>query len=145
MGVDVSVRELEQSTTSHENAAKKLAEISQTNQSRLDSSALLLFYATECALKSAILRRGKLQGTADLEEFKSSHNLRAMCKKLSMAQSDIPKELFSSKTGNIKVSHTDLHQAWRYGKLLNNEEMLNAFASLETVLNWYRGEKGSRR
>jgi hypothetical protein len=76
---------------------------------------LLLFYAAECGLKYARLRRDNLMTTEALEDL--DHDLNSLIKKLKLSASTIGPtpilRFYRSQTETCPAS--DAHQAWRYG------------------------------
>ena len=80
-----------------------------------ESGNLLLFYAAECGLKCAYLRGNGLRTTEQLEN--TNHDLNWLIKALKLPATTLggPPTLRLSRH-NIEVcSHSDAHQAWRYG------------------------------
>lgn len=102
------------------------------------TSYLLLFYATECAIKERVLSRRGQRNTSGLEP---THDLRKLAKELCLPRS-VSEHLASldrcriSAQGAGKVALADLHQAWRYGTKLNEEDEKNAHASLHALIAW---------
>jgi len=76
---------------------------------------LLLFYATECGLKYAHLRRNNFRTTEQLGDV--NHDLGLLVKKLKLSKSaigDAP-ALRLSRGKNEPCPPSSAHQAWRYG------------------------------
>ena len=83
---------------------------------------LLLYYAAECGLKCAQLRRNKLRTTKQLES--ADHDLHALVKNLKLSASTLgpPPTLRLSKRKSEVCSHSDAHQAWRYGVHIDDSD-----------------------
>jgi hypothetical protein len=76
---------------------------------------LLLFYAAECGLKSAYLRRLNLRTTEQLSDV--NHDLSSLIKSLSLRKSALGSApvLRLSRRQNEVCHDSSAHQAWRYG------------------------------
>jgi hypothetical protein len=79
------------------------------------SAHLLLFYAAECGLKYAHLRRNKFRTTEQLGDL--DHDLSLLLKKLNLSASAIggAPGLRLSRSVNESCPPSSAHQAWRYG------------------------------
>ena len=75
---------------------------------------LLLFYAAECGLRCARLKANRLQTTKQLES--ADHDLHSLVKALKLSAAlGPPPTLHLSKRKSETCSHSQAHQAWRYG------------------------------
>ncbi|WP_253771577.1 hypothetical protein [Goodfellowiella coeruleoviolacea] len=137
MAVEVRMAGLRASYVAHRDAADRLAGD--------NSGYLLLFYAVECGLKSAWLKRQGLRGTSDLPAHLRSHNLRELAKALRLGAEDMV--LFRDCTLHAsrpeKVRHDELHQVWRYGARLESNDQKKAVAGLTRLVEWCRSELGA--
>ena len=105
-----------------------------------DSSALLLFYAAECALKSVYMQRNNLKTTDDSRGGAASarsyiHNLTRLIADLNIPRSSVstaPPTLLS-RTANA-IPSQDLHQAWRYGEKVQNTTIVCTW--LNSIIDW---------
>jgi hypothetical protein len=83
---------------------------------------LLLFYAAECGLKYAQLRRSKLLTTERLTEL--NHDLVALIVDMKLpawAVGELPPLRFS-RNSSESCPTSCAHQAWRYGVRINAED-----------------------
>lgn len=102
------------------------------------TSYLLLFYATECAIKERVLSR---RGQRDTSALETTHDLRKLAKELCLPRS-VSDHLAGldrcrmTAHGGGTVALADLHQAWRYGAKLNEEDEKKAHASLQALITW---------
>jgi hypothetical protein len=108
------------------------------------SRSLLLFYAAECGLKAAWLKRNKLRSTSQLTSaFNASigHDLMLWAKKLALpaALASAPGR-FRLKRDNSAFETAAAHQAWRYGVeiLAVDETVLTNW--LQALCQWAKGE-----
>ncbi|WP_328604227.1 hypothetical protein OG943_29725 [Amycolatopsis sp. NBC_00345] len=134
MGVEVGVRSLERSLQLHRSKAKELGDGAGAN--------LLLFYAIECGLKAALLRRTSGRSTADLDPSLRTHDLRKLARELKI-DGGLARRLTpcrSRETG--QVHHHELHEAWRYGANLDREQEGLAVAALQALGAWCDQERG---
>jgi hypothetical protein len=135
MSTDVSAQSLKHSFAKLEAAAEC---------STGTPSHLLRFYAVECGLKGAILRRGKLRSTAQLAKDLRVHDLRRLAKELKIAPASCvlndcrrPARP-GAMSGTVSVG--DVHEAWRYGASLHAEDQLRFVEGLGSLVRWCRGE-----
>lgn len=114
---------------------------------RQNPHRLLLFYAVECGLKAAWLKRqGRTLFEGD-DIKRTGHNLRQILKdlnvgaNLSLSESLRLPEVTRGQTKlprNGKFS--DLHQVWRYGGQCLHPTDMACEQQLEQVLDWIKGE-----
>jgi hypothetical protein len=94
---------------------------------------LLLFYAAECGLKYAQLRRNNLLTTERLSEL--DHDLVGLIKNLNLPASALgalpPLRLSRNQRETCPMSGT--HQAWRYGVRINAEDEARFVTWLERI------------
>ena len=104
-----------------------------------DAGALLLFYATECALKAAYLQQNNLKTTEDARANGKSarsfvHDLVKLAHALNIPRSvigSVPKVITNTgDTGHI----SDLHQAWRYGVKITDTPAICVW--LKKLIEW---------
>jgi hypothetical protein len=94
---------------------------------------LLLFYAAECVLKYAQLRRRNLLTTERLGDL--DHDLSAIIKELKLPASalgSVP-TLHLSRGQNESCPSSNAHQAWRYGVRINADDEAKFVAWLKRV------------
>ncbi|WP_418155385.1 hypothetical protein [Actinoalloteichus caeruleus] len=108
---------------------------------------LLRYYAAECGLKHALLRRRNGRTTDDLppqqRKGESGHDLRSLAKELRLADADYRELRACRRHGSGSVRHHELHEAWRYGVRLDAEEERRAVAALDRLVQWAVKEGGS--
>jgi hypothetical protein len=94
---------------------------------------LLLFYAVECGLKSACLRRNKLRTTESLKT--TNHDLHSLIKELKLPAAAIsaPPVLRLSGHKSEICPHSDAHQAWRYGVRIENADQAKFVGWLNVI------------
>jgi hypothetical protein len=106
-------------------------------------SAMLRFYAAECGLKAAALRRDSLRSTEQLDANLRSHDLVALAKHLRVAAEVTPPAAFAlerADSNQSSVATKDVHQAWRYGRELVIDDNARALAAVDRLLDWIDGE-----
>jgi hypothetical protein len=130
MAVNVSVKALIASYVDKRGAAAETGE---------SASALLLFYAVECGLKAAVLRRAGQRSSADLPQHLYSHDLRSLIKELRLPQQFVLTSCRLRASSN-RLEPTEWHQAWRYGATLDAEDEKRAVAALKSLSDWCRKE-----
>lgn len=105
---------------------------------------LLWFYAVECGLKYAVLRRRGLRSTGDLDADLRSHDLARLAKELCISKRDIAEIRACGRSGGTfdgrPVPARALHEAWRYGIRLDEKDEKNAEDALENLIDWCRKE-----
>lgn len=111
-----------------------------------DSSAtrLLQFYSVECGLKAAILGKNgaNARSTGDLPKELRTHDLRALAKALKLG-APLIRQLASCRRRHddqSKVEQHQLHEAWRYGAALNEDDEKVADSALSGLSEWCRKE-----
>jgi hypothetical protein len=133
VSVDVGVRDLIRSYVELREESAKCGSA---------SSHLLLFYAVECGLKAAVLgKRGRnARSTADLPSELRSHDLRRLAKELKLAGSVLPSRCQRCHDAQTAVNHQEMHQAWRYGALLEATDETAFVKALTGLSEWCRKE-----
>lgn len=131
--VHVGPRDLERSFRDHADAADRISGV---------QAHLLLFYAVECGLKGAALRRIKGQSTRDLpaQAADAGHDLRKLAKHLKIppaltVDSAYP-DCERQAADKPKVGLKQWHEAWRYGAILKPEHENIAVATLNNLRQW---------
>lgn len=107
------------------------------------TACLLLFYAAECGLKERVLARGNHRDTSGLEP---THDLRRLAKDLRLPPnlSSHLTRLQQCRRNNGKPNDAsalpihELHQAWRYGAKLRENDQENAQKALSELIKWCR-------
>ena len=137
MAVEVGVRDLVRSY-----AALRESAAAQANSAA--ARLLLQFYSVECGLKAAILGKDGLNasGTKDLPSDLRTHDLRALAKALRLGAS-VAQQLASCRRRHNpqeKVEQYQLHEAWRYGAILNEDDEKAADTALSELSEWCRRE-----
>jgi len=98
------------------------------------SYKLILFYAVECGLKSIWMWENKLNRTnknidRGTKASKFGHKLNDLLKEMKWN-----KKINKGQTkSNEKVDHHSLHEAWRYGKQLEETSERKCVEDLEAV------------
>lgn len=106
----------------------------------LDSSALLLFYATECALKYVYMLDNGLRSASDsragcISIKEMSHNLSRLLAHMKAPRSSFPPlpVVLLQRTGEQK-DISEVHQAYRYGEKISATQAICDWMS--AILNW---------
>jgi hypothetical protein len=112
---------------------------------RKNPQRLLLFYAVECGLKAALLKRQQRRLFDGDDIANTGHNLRKILKELKVgANLSLPENLMlqpvnqpqTPRHGDISI----LHQAWRYGGECVTPTDRDCENQLQEVLSWIQGE-----
>jgi hypothetical protein len=135
MGVDVGVSDLVRSYAGQRDAAAG---------QEGPPGRLLAFYSVECGLKAAVLGKNGVnaRSTAALPPALRTHDLRRLAKELGIVMKH-ENELAGCRRrhdGSSWVSPTELHEAWRYGATLNEEDEKAVDAALAHLSEWCRKE-----
>jgi hypothetical protein len=110
-------------------------------------SHLLRFYAVECRLKAMLLRRRNLSSTSQLEEDLRSHDLRRLATELRLdpaAYRDLRRCRRRANGGRAgrSIEAVDMHQVWRYGLGVEDEDEKAFVAGLISLEQRCREELG---
>lgn len=109
---------------------------------RNNAHRLLLFYAVECGLKAAYLKRQNIEviSTAIADELK--HDLNKIMTKLCVGKAlEIPKSLTLKPLTNRRNAQSgDINQVWRYGGILEKPTDEELEKTLEKINDWIAGE-----
>ena len=107
-----------------------------------DAAGLLLFYATECGLKSHYMIQNNLKDTADARGMAAPartfmHDVLRLSDVLHIPRAAYaPSPMLTlSRTGEC-IHITELHQAWRYGERVVQTDVI--FAWLLRLFDWVR-------
>ncbi|MGN9783985.1 hypothetical protein ACTMTF_21295 [Nonomuraea sp. ZG12] len=102
------------------------------------SAALLLFYGAECGLKAEILHQRGLRTTADLPDHLRNHDLQRLARELNLPPGLCAqmRPCAARRKQESQVSFSELHEAWRYGRSLDEKHELQAVAVLRALLDW---------
>ncbi|GEB52675.1 hypothetical protein SCA03_52260 [Streptomyces cacaoi] len=132
MAVEVGLKALRASRDRLQEAARR-----EETRGHRSVSCLLLFYAVECALKECALRR---RGKRDTGQLDRTHDLRSLAKEL-MVPGHLSVRL--RNLGSCRLRHgsgtvgiAQLHEAWRYGATLREEDEKEAHAALCALMTW---------
>ncbi|MEZ0492671.1 hypothetical protein AB2L28_10540 [Kineococcus sp. TBRC 1896] len=137
MAITVGQRALRTAVRQHHEA------VGQLTAGDSPTSALLLFYATECALKAALMSRMSLADTSSLAD-EYGHDLARLAKELNLSNEiSIPRALRTrhNRTSS-SIAMKDAHQAWRYGETLRDEDHVAAIHCFRQIIDWYKRERG---
>ena len=106
------------------------------------SRHLLLFYAVECGLKAALLRRKKFRTTAQFDQGRNPrHDLMLLAKDLRLPATTIGKPVrFQLRRDNTSHEVKYAHQAWRYGVALRATDEDAVVSWLMQLFEWAKGE-----
>ena len=104
-------------------------------------ACLLHFYATECALKAAIVKHHKVGGwdglTADIRSEHQHHDLRRLARATSMGGAAARDLIDCRQRGTAERVHIrEAHAAWRYGVKLNPTDETRLVGALVAVREW---------
>ena len=101
---------------------------------------LLLFYAAECGLKYAELKRRNLRTTEQLEDV--DHDLNRLIKSLNVPAAVLgaAPALRLSRPKNEPCPHSSAHQAWRYGVRIDPNAENEFVAWLRRICDFVRRE-----
>lgn len=121
-------------------SASELAKSAGHAQSTEEASALLLFYAAECSLKSVYMRQNNLRSTAEERGRANSarsfaHDLVRLIDALNIPRSAVglpPVAILSRTAAHITVDM--FHQAWRYGEKIKDTQAILVW--LNKIINW---------
>lgn len=116
-------------------------------RARQNAHRLLLFYAVECGLKAAWLKRQGRTVFSPEDISRTGHNLHKLLKELCASAElalNMPLKL-SDVTGNQSARQrtcgfSELHQVWRYGGQCQTPTDQDCEQQLQKVLQWIRGE-----
>ncbi|MGE5343303.1 MAG: hypothetical protein ACM3SY_17680 [Candidatus Omnitrophota bacterium] len=124
--ISVSQTEMEKAFRTH----KSVWEKDQKNPNH--SHKMVLFYAVECGLKAYYMKKKGLEFSSDANDsvHRYSHNLNELLKKLDLS----PRIPNIGKNLESPLSAVHLHTAWRYGKILDNEEESLCIQKLTNIL-----------
>jgi len=112
--------------------------------SRDQSYYLLKFYAIECGLKYAYLRKNRLESTSDISDTQlidEGHNLSLWAKRLRIPASicDSNKDFQFNLAESRKEERWPIsaaHQAWRYGIKINPQDETKILEQLNRIKSW---------
>lgn len=104
------------------------------------SHYLLKFYAAECGLKYALSQNHLLKMPDPVSKLMVSHKLFQLAKQLKLPKTVPVSELsFRSQNGAETFPIERLHEAWRYGSLVDSNDEQAALQWLDSVCNWVGG------
>lgn len=106
---------------------------------------LLRFYAVECGLKAALMRHRRLRSTAQLDQDLRSHDLARLAKELHIAPRNYDgarpcRRAHGTAVPPSTVAAHAVHEAWRYGVRLNDQDEESFVAGLAVLIRWCREE-----
>jgi hypothetical protein len=112
------------------------------------SHHLLRFYAIECGLKCAFLRKEKLKNTSYITDealLKNGHDLLLWAKKLkipaNICNSDDQLQFnLRSPRGSERWPMSVAHQAWRYGIRIESMDEQRVVEKLNKIKDWINDE-----
>ena len=126
--ISVTLREIEKSFRRHRNVVYSAHASSATHR-------MVLFYAVECGLKTVYMRRNRLRKT-DGAVTSFGHRLADL---LASLRCTYRLRDVKGKDG-IPIPSKSLHEAWRYGKALENQRELSCETSLKNIILWINNE-----
>jgi hypothetical protein len=134
--LNVTRREMTRAYRNLKDVAQHLRSAVQVGDARHGPRHLTLVYAAECGIKAVLMKERKADTYADLAEGdRIGHDLRRGLKRLGW-----PGKLSRNYTTKQKdpqnVSHERLHEAFRYGVELANEDAI--VLELEDVISWVK-------
>lgn len=105
------------------------------------SHHMLKFYATECGLKCVLTKRYILRQPSEVKELLGTHKLLDLVKHLRLPKTTSAREMsFRSSSGNSTFPLERLHEAWRYGVLIEATDEKAGVEWLDSVCEWIKGE-----
>ena len=118
-------------------------EIPKTNSHRL-----MLFYAVECGLKAAIMRRRRMEITDSNLFVDLGHNINKLLDELKVSHLKLPRNfrLKDIKEGERTCSPEQINQIWRYGHSFDSrksycrEDDDSIEKRLIEIVKWIKGE-----
>jgi len=96
-----------------------------------DSHKMVLFYAVECGLKFFYMKKLGLRKTDQGNITDFGHNLNELLKSLKGFSQKLPQVEDEDEN---QISPEDVHQAWRYGKKLNDKKEMQFVNMLKKIL-----------
>ncbi|WP_326551743.1 hypothetical protein [Micromonospora sp. NBC_01813] len=132
----------------HRDLARSFTRLLESAEVTADQvSHLLRFYAVECGLKAAALRRRNLQRTDQLPGDLLSHDLRRLAKELRLTPAAYQRLVDCRRVAAANAIHPpvavpQLHEAWRYGAGLDASSERSCVAGLVSLGQWCRKELG---
>ncbi len=102
-----------------------------------EATLLILFYAVECGAKAAYANKGNMGKHAWLDDtytVKIGHNLNRVLKKLGISLTIPDVRSKTPKNGNALICPKDLHEAWRYGRSLEEDGQKDVAEKLAEAL-----------
>lgn len=136
--IDAGVSELRSAFHSHLRAREDRG-------NKIDcSNNLLLFYAAECGLKAAWLRRNNLRtmGKKLAEDRHLGHDLSYWAKELRISAASMGFCTSFRLRRNESHSHPvgAVHQAWRYGVRICSEDEEKLISGMNRLVQWIKEE-----
>ena len=126
--ISVTLREIEKSFRRHRHVVDSANASSATHR-------MVLFYSVECGLKAVYMRRNRLRKTdGSVTDF--GHRLADLLASLRCIYR-LPDAV--CKDGR-QIASKSLHEAWRYGKALENQRELSCETSLKNIILWINNE-----
>lgn len=103
-----------------------------------ESLYLLQFYAVECGLKGIFLRQYHLSTTEKItnEALRGSHDLAQLVKELRLPASLAGTISFRLRRDNSSWHLKQVHEAWRYGVSLNEDDQIQVVEHLNKLHAW---------
>ncbi len=142
--IHVRLHDIEKAYRQHKRIANS------ENNDFTHSHKMVLFYAVECGLKALFMKQKNLTKTDQLVSSqifarKFGHDLNLLSKEL-----DLKLGFPQVKTkDNIQIDSKDVHQAWRYGRELDDDDekkfvqLLNGI--MKKLKNEFRASEDKRR
>jgi hypothetical protein len=101
---------------------------------------LLLFYAAECGLKSAWMRRNRLRTTAQIDAYllqQSGHDLMLWAKELFLPAAVVHGTVqFRLQRDGVPCGVPLAHQAWRYGVRIDPQDEQRLVRWIANLCDW---------
>ena len=111
----------------------------------VDTAALLLFYATECGLKSVYMIQNNLKHTGEsrgraVAARSFVHDILAICVALNIPSSAYkPIPIFKISRTSATTNVSNLHQAWRYGEKIDDATGVSQW--LSRLMEWVKANR----
>ncbi len=127
--IHVTLREIEEAFRKHKQHRDLSSSLTMTDK-------MVLFYAVECGLKWLYMRKHRLKRTDQADSTGKSvtdfgHNLNSLLEKNGFSYT-IPKITAKDST---QIEADSLHQAWRYGKSIEEEKEKDCLKKLNRIFN----------
>ncbi|MDP4210460.1 MAG: hypothetical protein Q8928_16745 [Bacteroidota bacterium] len=104
--------------------------------SKIPESNLLLFYTVECGLKHLFLKNNKTVKKQTIKDFDiGTHDLFDLISFCKIPRSiSIKSQSRTNRNSKESIPLKEIHQAWRYGVTLKQEDEIEVVANLKNLV-----------